>query len=114
MSDSESSRPSESSPVGEDLVHRLVGLLDDADPAVRRRACGELGGIGPAARDAVPRLVELLSDSHTDVRRTTAVALEKIGRDVPDVVVPRLAELLADRWESNNRAQFYFRNNRTL
>jgi HEAT repeat protein len=96
MSHSESSRPSESSPIAEDLVPRLVGMLDDADPEVRLRACVELREIGPAARDAVPRVVGLLADGARGVRLQAVNALADLGRHFPELVVPRLLGLVAD------------------
>lgn len=58
-------------------VPDLIGLVNDVDPSVRRRAALALGRVG--LQDGVPPLVAALGDDDEDVRATAAFALGLIG-----------------------------------
>lgn len=82
-------------PAAGDAVPKLIPLLDDPDPAVRRNACRTLGRIGAAARSAVPALTARLTDPNPPVREYAAKALGWIGPSAASAI-PELVKLLAD------------------
>jgi HEAT repeat protein len=59
-------------------VPKIIPLLKDADPIVRRTAAYALGAIGPAARAAVPDLKEMLNAADRDQLTAVANALRSI------------------------------------
>jgi hypothetical protein len=76
----------------------LVAALQEADPAVRRRAAEALGRVGPPADAVVIALVERLGDSDELVRGSAAEALGGMGL-AAQPAVPALIEALQDREE---------------
>lgn len=54
-------------------VHDLVGLLDDAEPAVRAQAVRGLATLG--AKQEMPRVVRMLKDKDESVRKAAEEAL---------------------------------------
>ena len=91
-------------PVGNPQIvtTRLVTLLQDPSPDVRRTAALSLGKIGHAA--AATALVEALSDPDLQVREYSAWALGEIGEDVNDEAAVRLAGALSDEQPSVKQA----------
>ena len=83
-------------PVGDPktVTARLVTLLQDSSPDVRRTAALSLGKIGNSA--ATTALVEALSDPDSQVREYSAWALGQIGEDVNDGAAVSLAGALGD------------------
>ncbi len=83
-------------PVGDPrtVTARLVTLLQDSSPDVRRTAARSLGKIGNSA--ATTALVEALSDPDSQVREYSAWALGQIGEDLNDTAAVRLAGALGD------------------
>ncbi|MBX3747023.1 MAG: HEAT repeat domain-containing protein [Verrucomicrobiae bacterium] len=59
-------------------VPRIVPLLDDEDPIVRRTAAYTLGTIGPDAKAAVPKLREMMRTNDRDQATAVANALRAI------------------------------------
>lgn len=59
-------------------VPRIVPLLDDEDPIVRRTAAYALGSIGPDAKEAVPKLRQLMRTNDRDQMTAVANALRAI------------------------------------
>jgi HEAT repeat protein len=80
---------------GADAVPKLIVLLDDPDPAVRRNTCRTLGRIGEAAKAAVPALTTRLTDPDPPVREYAAKALGWIGPPAASAI-PELVKQLAD------------------
>ena len=66
-------------PTPEQVIPRLVAVLKDPNPELRRTAAQSLGKI--ARKEAVPALVEALRDPDAGVRRHAAWALGMIGED---------------------------------
>lgn len=91
-------------PVGEPqhVTARLVALLQDPSPDVRRTAALSLGKIGHVA--GATALVEALSDPDPQVREYSAWALGQIGEDVNDEAAVRLAGALGDEHRSIGHA----------
>ena len=91
-------------PVGnpQTVTARLVTLLQDPSPDVRRTAALSLGKIGHSA--ATTALVEALSDSDSSVREYSAWALGQIGEEVNDTEAVRLAGALSDEHPSVKQA----------
>ena len=91
-------------PVGnpQTVTARLVTLLQDPSPDVRRTAALSLGKIGHSA--ATTALVEALSDPDSRVREYSAWALGQIGEDVNDTAAVRLAGALSDEHPSVKQA----------
>jgi HEAT repeat protein len=79
--------------IGAAAVPELVVALENSDPAVRHKAVGVLGRIGPDATAAVPSLVKLLNDPDPEVRKATVRTLGQIGPAAKDAV-PDLVETL--------------------
>lgn len=91
-------------PVGnpQTVTARLVTLLQDPSPDVRRTAALSLGKIGHST--ATTGLFEALSDPDFQVREYSAWALGQIGEDVNDTAAVRLAGALSDEHSSVKRA----------
>jgi HEAT repeat protein len=91
-------------PVGnpQTVTARLVTLVQDPSPDVRRTAALSLGKIGHSA--ATTALVEALSDPDSYVRQYSAWALGQIGEDVNDTAAVRLAGALSDEHPSVKQA----------
>ena len=91
-------------PVGDPrtVTARLIILLQDPSPDVRRTAALSLGKIGHAT--AATGLVQALSDPDPDVREYSAWALGQIGEDVNDTAAVRLAGALGDDHPSVKQA----------
>ncbi len=91
-------------PVGNPQIvtSRLVTLLRDPSPDVRRTAALSLGKI--AHVDATTALVQALSDPDLQVREYSAWALGQIGEDVTDEAAVRLAGTLSDKHPSVKQA----------
>lgn len=87
-------------PVGnpQTVTARLVTLLQDPSPDVRRTAALSLGKIGHSA--ATTALVEALSDPDSYVREYSAWALGQIGEDVNEAAAVSLAGALSDERDS--------------
>jgi hypothetical protein len=80
---------------GSGRVGQLPGLLKqlgDTDPAVRARAAGQIGGIGPGAKETPRRLTQLLEDERAAVRTTAAGAILQLD--------PKHAEARATLWKA--------------
>lgn len=66
-------------------VPALIEYLKRAkEPFTRLAAVRAIAEVGPEARDAEPLLIPLLKDRVSDIREETAIALRKIGAEVPD------------------------------
>lgn len=91
-------------PVGNPQIvtSRLVTLLQDPSPDVRRTAALSLGKIGHVT--ATTALVQALSDPDLQVREFSAWALGEIGEDVSDEAAVRLAGALSDEHPSVKQA----------
>ncbi|MCY4612150.1 MAG: HEAT repeat domain-containing protein [Nitrospira sp.] len=91
-------------PVGDPqaVTSRLVTLLQDSSPDVRRTAALSLGKIGHSA--ATTALIERLSDPDSQVREYSAWALGQIGEDVNDEAAVRLAGALGDQHHAVKQA----------
>ncbi|MYC28391.1 MAG: HEAT repeat domain-containing protein [Nitrospira sp. SB0662_bin_26] len=91
-------------PVGnpQTVTVRLVTLLQDPSPDVRRTAALSLGKIAHSA--GTMALVEALSDPDSDVREYSAWALGQIGEDVNDAAAISLAGALGDERDSVKQA----------
>ena len=81
-------------PTPEQVIPRLVAVLKDPNPELRRTAAQSLGKI--ARKEAVPALWEALRDPDADVRRHAAWALGMIGEDAVGPERSPLAALLFD------------------
>jgi len=81
-------------PTPEQVIPRLVAVLKDPNPELRRTAAQSLGKI--ARKEAVPALREALRDPDAGVRRQTAWALGMIGEDALGPERSPLAALLFD------------------
>ena len=66
-------------PTPEQVIPRLVAVLKDSNPELRRTAAQSLGKI--ARKEAVPALLDALRDPDAGVRRQAAWALGMIGED---------------------------------
>ena len=91
-------------PVGnpQTITARLVTLLQDPSPDVRRTAALSLGKIWHST--AATGLVQALSDPDSYVREYSAWALGQIGEDVNDTAAVRLAGALGDDHPSVKQA----------
>lgn len=91
-------------PVGDPktVTARLVTLLQDPSPDVRRTAALSLGKIGHST--AATGLVQALSDPDPYVREYSAWALGEIGENVNDTAALRLAGTLGDEQPSVKQA----------
>lgn len=76
---------------------RLITLLKDRDPAVRRTAAEALGKIGQS--DGSSALVEALTDPNPTVREASTLALSRVAAGDAEVGL-RLAERLDDSSEA--------------
>lgn len=81
-------------PTPEQVLPRLVAVLKDPNPELRRTAAQSLGKI--ARKEAVPALLEALRDPDAGVRRHAAWALGMIGADALGPERSPLATLLFD------------------
>jgi HEAT repeat protein len=81
-------------PTPEQVIPRLVAVLKDPNPDLRRTAAQALGKI--ARKEAAPALLAALRDSDAGVRRHAAWALGMIGEDALGPEHSPLAELLFD------------------
>jgi HEAT repeat protein len=81
-------------PTPEQVIPRLVAVLKDPNPELRRTAAQSLGKI--ARKEAVPALREALRDPDAGVRRHAAWALGMIGEDALGPDRSPLAALLFD------------------
>lgn len=81
-------------PEARGAVGRLLTLLRDESPAVRKGAIETLAAIGPDARAASAALRERLKDEVREVRLAAAVALARVRPDDPESLarLVRLAE----------------------
>jgi hypothetical protein len=66
-------------PTGKPAVPRLLELLNDRHPNVRRSAARALSSIGAADQNAVPELMKHLDDQNIDVREAVTNALARIA-----------------------------------
>ena len=62
-----------------EAVQRIIPLLDDPEPPLRRYAAEMLAEIGPAAEASIPQLLGALRDKNKTVAARAADALRKIG-----------------------------------
>ena len=81
-------------PTPEQVIPRLMAVLKDPNPELRRTAAQSLGKI--ARKEAVPALLEALRDPDAGVRRHAAWALGMIGEDALGPDRSPLAQLLFD------------------
>jgi HEAT repeat protein len=81
-------------PTPEQVMPRLVALLKDQNPELRRTAAQSLGKI--ARKEAVPALFEALGDPDAGVRRNAAWALGVLSEDAVEEDLAPLALLLFD------------------
>jgi len=81
-------------PTPEQVIPRLIELLQDPNPDLRRTAVQSLGKI--AQKDTAPALIEALRDHDAAVRRHAAWALGMIGPDALGQEPSPLAALLFD------------------
>ena len=81
-------------PSPERALPRLLAVLKDPNPELRRTAALSLGKI--ARKEAVPALVEALRDQDAGVRRNAAWALGMIGEDAVGPDRSPLTSLLFD------------------
>ena len=81
-------------PTPEQVIPRLVAVLKDSNPELRRTAAQALGKI--ARKEAVPALREALRDPDAGVRRHAAWALGMIGEDAVGPDRSPLTPLLFD------------------
>jgi len=79
-------------------VRELIAKLSHKDVAVRRQTAQDLAELGPEAKLATAALRKALHDPDLFVRRFSALALGKIGPEVPDAkeTVSALALALND------------------
>jgi HEAT repeat protein len=59
-------------------LKKVIPMLSDPDPLIRRTAAYVLEQIGPPAKEAVPALEEAMKDASTDVMMAVSRALEAI------------------------------------
>ncbi|TAL12770.1 MAG: HEAT repeat domain-containing protein [Nitrospirae bacterium] len=78
----------------EQVLPRLLAVLKDPNPELRRTAAQSLGKI--ARKEAVPALLEALRDPDAGVRRQAAWAMGMIGEDAVGPDRSPLAPLLFD------------------
>lgn len=81
-------------PTPEQVIPRLVAVLKDPNPELRRTAAQSLGKI--ARKETAPALLEALRDPDAGVRRHAAWALGMIGSDALGPERSPLAALLFD------------------
>jgi len=81
-------------PTPERVMPRLMALLKDQNPELRRTAAQSLGKI--ASPEAVPALFEALGDPDAGVRRNAAWALGVLSEDAIEEDLSPLALLLFD------------------
>lgn len=81
-------------PTPEQALPRLLAVLKDPNPDLRRTAAQSLGKIAPS--EAVPALVEALRDRDAGVRRHAAWALGMIGENALNQDRSPLVSLLFD------------------
>ncbi len=81
-------------PPPEQVVPRLIPLLKDRQPDIRRTAAQSLGKLARA--EAAPALIEALRDPDAGVRQRAAWALGMIGEDALGADRSPLAPLLFD------------------
>lgn len=81
-------------PTPEQVIPRLVAVLEDPNPELRRTAAQSLGKI--ARKEAAPALLAALRDPDAGVRRHAAWALGMIGADALGPERSPLATLLFD------------------
>lgn len=81
-------------PTPERVMPRLVAVLKDQNPELRRTAAQALGKI--ARKEAVPALFEALGDPDAGVRRNAAWALGVLSEDALEEDLSPLALLLFD------------------
>lgn len=88
---------------GENIIPKLIKLLDNEDEDVRANAIevlAEIAEVNPeAVKPAIPKLIELLNDEDGDVRANAAWVLGEIAKVGPELIKPaiqKLMELLED------------------
>ncbi len=82
----------------ESAVPKLTELLaSDPDKGVRSFAAIALGNIGGKAADASSELINALFDNDEDVRTLITWTLGSIGREIPEMIVPGLIDVVADK-----------------
>jgi HEAT repeat protein len=67
-------------PTSDEIVQKLLSLVDDQDFATRKEALEGLADIGPPARQATDKLQSLLNDPNEDetIRSLAKAALKKV------------------------------------
>lgn len=82
----------------EKAVPRLAELLaNDPNKGVRAFAVIALGNIGEKAANASSELINALFDNDEDVRTLITWTLGSIGREAPEMIVPGLIDIAADK-----------------
>lgn len=81
--------------IGRPAAARLMELLNDPRPSVRRSAVAALGGMGPTAKAALPALVELLRSDDSSLREAAFTALGQLG-SAAEPALPALQEIARD------------------
>jgi hypothetical protein len=79
--------------IGAPAVPALIDMLQNPDPAVRKKAIEVLGRMGEDAAPAVPALTALLNDPDLAVRKAAARTLGQIGPEA-QAAVPALMRTL--------------------
>jgi HEAT repeat protein len=85
-------------------VPRLIALLGDRDPAVRRLAAAALWELGPDARAAVDALTLALKDKDEEVRTNAAGALAALGHAARPAVPLLIQRLQDENWAARSNA----------
>lgn len=67
-------------PSDDEIIKRLLTLLEGKEFSERKAALGALANVGPAAKDAVPKLVAILNDQSEDetIRGAAKKALKEV------------------------------------
>jgi hypothetical protein len=89
-----------------ELINRLLLLLDNTNDSVRSSVCQALGEIGgkAAANEVINRLLLLLDDTNDSVSHSACETLGKMGEKAgTNEVINRLLFLLADTKDSIRR-----------
>ncbi|CAF1117343.1 unnamed protein product [Adineta steineri] len=82
-----------------EIIHRLINLLDDTNNEVRKRACYTLGRMGDkaATNEVIHRLIHLLDDPDNKVTLSALEALLKLdAKEATNEAIHRLISLLND------------------
>lgn len=84
------------------VTERLMPLLKDPQPDIRRSAALSLGKI--ADPTAIPPLIDALTDADEEVRKWSAWALGNMGENLSAPALVALVQLLADPSENVKQA----------